>query len=304
MNRRLLPYLLSAIVLSFLAAWSYLKDPSLERMGRSWQLLETREIQEISLIARDKEVHIKPLGQGLAWAEVQKPKAEKEMFLVGERLRDVMFHLSPIWSNRDLGKITAKKIRDYGFEENGKKLMISLPKQDPLILMVGTRGFRSDSYFTLDPSHKEIFLWDRTAVDLLSDPARMAIRSPVFFDPEALNRIEIRDMKVPERSLGLNKFQKVWRQGESVVAAEDPAIGFLEALSKVGIQGYRQAPLQGAEAVLSFLCDLETTLRVTLLYEKSADKYWLDLGGGYPQILLDRSQMDQVLGLWTSQKKS
>lgn len=289
--------------LSFAAALIVgLRTPDERRPGEVWAQVEVSELQKLTLATSQQTVELVPTGIASGWVTLSTPGKAPEEFLSGPRTRDIFFALSPIWANRVLGKISKKKQLDYGLDENARSLQIQTREGGGQSFLIGKRGFQSSDYFVLDKAKDRVFLWSRETIDLLSDPARMALKDLAFFNPEGLNRFMIFAATEAKPSRVLVKSSKLWSEDGRSIALDEPLLDWMEKVSRLAIKGYRPSPSASGQILIRLVLETESRWDLKLIYDELSKAYFLDLGGGKPQILLDTDALTPLLAEWSAQK--
>lgn len=301
MNRSLWPWALLALVSLSAALFVGLRSPAERRPGEVWAQIEVSELQKLSFRTPLQSVEIVPKGIATAWVKVSSPNKPAEEFLSGPRTRDIFFALSPIWASRSLGKMTKKKREDYGFDERASTLEIQT-RERAQSFVIGKRGFQSSDYFVHDQLKDRVFLWNRETVDLLLDPARLALQNLAFFNPEGLNRLAIFEGDEPKPSRILVKSSRLWSENGRSIAFDDPLLAWLDNMSKLTIKGYRLSPALPSQVLARLVLETESSWELRLIYDQAAKGHFLDLGTGKPQILLDSAALVPLLAEWSEKK--
>ena len=302
MNRSLWPWAIFALLCFSTALIVGLRSPSERRPGEVWAQVEVSDLQKLTLKTPQKSVELLPLGIATAWVKVSSPNQAPEEFLTGPRTRDIFFALSPIWASRTLGKMTKKRREDYGLDERASVLQIQTREGQAQSFLIGRRGFQSSDYFVLDQAKDRGFLWNRETVDLLMDPARLALKNLAFFNPEGLNRLMVFTGSEPKPSRVIIKSSKLWSEEGRSIAFDDPVLVWLQKISKLDIKGYRSSPSESNRILLRLALETESSWDLRLVYDESSKSHFLDLGSGKPQILLDSEAIAPLLAEWNEKK--
>lgn len=302
MNRRLWPSALLAALSFGLALSVGFKDPKDQRIGEAWTQIEAANIRSLRFTAPEKAIEILPLGGSSAWVKHEE-KGKTEEFLAGPRIRDLYFALSPIWASRKLGTLSAKKKEDYGFAGDPKLLRIELRDGPAKEFQLGSRGFQSSDYFTLDRTNQKVFLWNREAPDLIQDPARLMMKELHFFNPEGINSIGI-ERPGHKGTRELIKSGKVWTERGKPVSPEDTVFPWLERLAKLAIKAYRTRPGEPSNPWIHMVLRTESEFDIRIFYEEASAATFLDFGAGKPQILLDSEAIRPLQVEWEQGKIS
>lgn len=302
MSRQLWPWATAALVSFVFALFLGLREPADRRMGEVWTQFDVASLQNLTIETPQQTVELLPLGIAMGWVKQKAANRPLEEFLSGARTREVFFALSPLWASRSLGKLSSKKRRDYGFEDAKRILKIRTRDGRVHSFQIGKRGFQASDYFVLDQAKGLVFLWNRDAVDLLLDPARMALRELSFFNPEGLNSLTIHKGNVREPQRALARLAKTWREDGVALAPDDPMFTWLQELSQIPIKAYRLRGKSPMTSLIQMRLETESIWDLHIFYEEASGSHVLDLGPDRPQIILDSVAMRPILKHWNEEK--
>ncbi|RZA21653.1 MAG: hypothetical protein EOP10_16400 [Proteobacteria bacterium] len=301
MERKIWPSALLALLCLVAALAVALVSPKDKRPGQSWAEFPLVGLKTLEFQSPGRLVTVEPLGANAAWI-TQKDNKGTQIFLGGERVRDLWFSLSPMWATKSLGKNRENKAADYGLSDASKIFRIGLNEGQTREFIIGARGFQSADYFVLDKAQGKVFLWNRETIDSFIDPARLALKTLSFLNPEGLNAIVLTQPGDVSRTRTLVKSAKLWSEGERPLASDARVIDWLHRFSKLTIKGYRSSPSNAVEPLLSATLQTETHWNLSLVYSAEDKVYRLQFGPGKPEILLDSGEVSLLMDEWATGK--
>lgn len=286
-KRRIWPALVFALLGLSSALWvSVDKGPKHEE-GQAWESFSSQDIRSISLINPRYKVKLTPLSISYGWIEYMENGKEQEpqILLAGLKGKDLWFDLSPLWATKVMGDASQLKLSDYGLDKEDQLFTVELNSNKNLVYRVGQRGFQSSDYFTLDKQKNAVFLWNRETISVLERaPTRLAVETPTFLDPAALNKIVL---IYKDKIRAIVRQSKDWREGQRSVYPEEPLFKWLEKVSKVKVVGYRKAGTPSAEELFRLDLEGDNAFALRFYFDEAAKAYLISLGEDKPLLILD-----------------
>lgn len=283
-----------------LALYLGLKDPKDRRIGEAWTKIESTNIRTITYTDEKKSVVIEPTGGTTAWVTL-KAEGETQTYLAGSKVRDLYFAFSPIWATRKIGALNTRKKKEYGFDQSPASLRFELREGLSQEFLIGRRGFQSSEFFVMDKANQKVFLWNREPIDMIQDPARIAMKELQIFNPELINTIGI-EAGDPAKARELIKSRKLWSERGKPLSLEDPVFDWLESLSTLKVGAYRVRPEAPSAYLMRLVVRLESLFDLKIIYDEKTKGYFLDFGPNRPQILLDTNAIEPLLAQWNEDK--
>ncbi|MES2745970.1 MAG: DUF4340 domain-containing protein [Bdellovibrionota bacterium] len=301
MERKLWPSALLALFCLIAALAVALINPKDKRPGQAWAEFPLASLKTLEFQSPGRQVTIEPLGANAAWITQSDDKGP-QIFLGGERVRDLWFSLSPLWATKSLGKVRENKAGEYGLTEANRVFRIVRSEGPTREFVIGSRGFQSSDYFVLDKAQDKVFLWNRGTIDSLNDPARLALKTLSFLNPEGLNAIVLSQPEDASRTRTLVKNSKLWSEAEKPLLSDAPLLNWLLRFSKLTIKGYHASSSKTVQPLLRVTFETETRWNLALVYSADDRSYRLQFGPGKPEILLDSTEVSLLWEEWTTGK--
>lgn len=285
MKRKLWPYILFALLGAGLALGvSIEKGPKYEE-GIAWESFKPSDIKSVSYANSKVHVRFTPLSMSYGWIEYVEEGKEPQILLAGPKGKDFWFQLSPLWASKVLGDASRMKLSDYSLDQQDKTFTIELTNAMKIAYRIGGRGFQSSDYFVLDLQRQSIFLWDRMTTSLLERaPAKLALDSPSFLNPEGLNKVTLVN---GGRTRTLVREAKAWREGEKPIYAEEPLLKWLEKVSKLKTSGFRNRRSANEEPLFSLALEGDNAFNLRFGFDAAGRVYAISFGDDKPELLLE-----------------
>jgi hypothetical protein len=286
-KRRIWPAVVVAMLGLGSALWvSVDKGPKHEE-GQAWESFSSRDIRSISLVNSKYKVKFTPMSISYGWIEYMENGKDKEpqILLAGTKGKDLWFDLSPLWATKVMGDASHLKLSEYGLDQDVQLFTVELNSNKELVYRVGLRGFQSSDYFTLDLQKNAVFLWNRETISLLERaPSRLAVETPSFLDPAALNKVVL---IYKDKIRAIARQSKDWREGQRSVYPEEPLFKWLEKISKLRVQGYRKPSASLGEELFRLDLEGDNAFALRFYFDAVAKVYLISLGEDKPLLILD-----------------
>ncbi|RYZ57652.1 MAG: hypothetical protein EOP07_09360 [Proteobacteria bacterium] len=293
-KRRIWPALVFAILGLIAALWVSVDEGPKHEEGQAWESFSSQDIRSISLTNARYKVKFTPLSISYGWIEYLENGKDKEpqVLLAGPKGKDLWFDLSPLWATKVMGDASRLKLSEYGLENDVQLFTVELNNNKNLVYRVGQRGFQSSDFFTLDMQKNAVFLWNRETISLLERaPARLAVESPTFLDPAALNKIVL---IYKEKIRAIVRQSKDWREGQRSVYPEEPLFKWMERVSKLKIEGYRKAGSPAGEELFRLDLEGDNAFALRFYFDAGAKVYLISFGDDKPQLILDEKSFSPL----------